>query len=56
MLEFIQVVLLVFSTPNPDVVCYIQNSETKECVVYLDKSTGKFYDAITGKEIANPLP
>ena len=55
MIEFLQVVMLVFSTPNPDVSCYIRDVTTSECIVWYNRSNGKFYDRF-GNVIPNPLP
>jgi hypothetical protein len=48
-------VVALKTPPKPVLVCYIRDVNTGECVVWYDRSSGKFYDKF-GNVIPNPLP
>lgn len=48
-------VVVLKTTPKPVFVCHIRNVDTGECIVWYDRSSGKFYDRF-GNVTTNPLP
>jgi hypothetical protein len=47
--------ITIKTPPKLALVCYIRDENTGECVVWYDRSSGKFYDRF-GNPISNPLP